>query len=109
MDARPCRAKSPAGVAHRPGGRGSVRDRDREQPILKREIQMHPYVLLLSHLYLSDLRHDADAHRLAVLRMASGRETARRADPGRLARLRRTLGSLSGSKRSGSLDLPAAA
>ena len=71
---------------------------------------MHPYTLLISHRYLSDLRQDADAYRLAQLRAESERRAAgRRADPGRLARLRRALGSISGSGRARSLDLPATA
>ena len=66
---------------------------------------MHPYALLLSHLYLSDLRRDAAAYRVASER----RDAARWAGPGRLVRLRRALGSISGPRRGRSLDLPAAA
>ncbi len=69
---------------------------------------MHPYAFLLTHIYLSDLRADADARHVAALHLAARREAARRAGPGRLTRLRRALASVS-TGRGRSLDLPSAA
>jgi hypothetical protein len=70
------------------------------------ETRMHPFAAVLSHVYLSDLRAEADAQRLAVL---LARSPGRRSGSDRLGSLRRALGSVSRRLGPRSLDLPAAA
>ncbi len=66
---------------------------------------MHPFAAVLSQVYLSDLRAEADAQRLAVLvARHPGHPSS-----GRLRGLRRALGAISGRVGPRSLDLPAMA
>ncbi|HYM84709.1 MAG TPA: hypothetical protein VEY67_11210 [Candidatus Dormibacteraeota bacterium] len=67
---------------------------------------MHPFAAVLSYIYLSDLRAEADAERMALL---AARAPGRRSGVGRLGSLRRALGSISGRIGPRSLDLPATA
>jgi hypothetical protein len=62
------------------------------------------HALLLVHLHESELRREADAHRLA----STPSDATRHTGPGRLGRLQRALRAAASRNGGRSLDLPAA-